>query len=137
MFRHVGIVVNNLDKMIWFYTEILEMDVMYDQIEGGVFLNHILNSKDLSPRILKLGKNGSTIVELLFFGNCELSDKNLLTNGYTHFALTVNNTENLYQKILINNLSVINEPIVSTDNNVKVFFAKDPENNIIEFVELL
>jgi hypothetical protein len=36
-----------------------------------------------------------------------------------------------------NGLSVINNPIISDEKTVKVFFAKDPENNIIEFVELL
>jgi hypothetical protein len=91
----------------------------------------------LSPRIIKLGKDNSTIVELLFFKNCELIEKNLFSNGYTHFALTVKDSENLHKIMIDNGLSVINNPIISDEKTVKVFFAKDPENNIIEFVELL
>lgn len=137
MFRHVGIVVNDIDKMLRFYQDILNLEIMYDKIESGVFLNHILNSNNLSPRIIKLGKNSDTIVELLYFGNNDLKSKNLFDNGYTHFAITVDSCDKLYDKIVSLNLEVVNLPLISQENKVKVFFAKDPENNIIEFVELL
>jgi hypothetical protein len=110
---------------------------MYDKIEEGVFLNHILNSNNLSPRIIKLGVNNMTMVELLFFGRSPISDKTLLQNGYTHFAITIDNVDELYKKFIKNNLKIINVPLSSEENNVKVFFGYDPENNIIEFVELL
>jgi catechol 2,3-dioxygenase-like lactoylglutathione lyase family enzyme len=63
MFRHVGIVVNDLGKMIWFYQDVIGLEILYDKIEEGRFLNHILNSNDKSPRIIKLGKDNKTIVE--------------------------------------------------------------------------
>ena len=137
MFRHVGIVVNDLDKMIWFYRDLMGLEIIYDEIEDGRFLNHILNSNNKSPRIIKLGQDNKTIVELLYFGNCKVNEKNLFCNGYTHFALTIKDTDSLYDKLIKNNLSVINTPIISDEKTVKVFFGMDPENNIIEFVELL
>ena len=130
MFRHVGIVVNDLDKMIWFYQDLIGLEIIYDKIEDGRFLNHILNSDNKSPRIIKLGRNNKTIVELLYFGDCKINEKNLFDNGYTHFALTI-------EEFIKNDLSVINTPIISDEKTVKVFFGVDPENNIIEFVELL
>ena len=54
MFRHVGIVVNDLDKMKWFYQDVIGLEILYDKIEEGRFLNHILNSVNKSPRIIKL-----------------------------------------------------------------------------------
>jgi len=137
MFRHVGIVVNDIDKMLWFYQNILNLEIMYDKIESGVFLNHILNSKDLSPKIIKLGKDGKTMVELLYFGKSKKRKKTLLSNGYTHFAITVKNVEEIYTEFIRNNLKVINEPMISEESNVSVFFGLDPEDNIIEFVEVL
>lgn len=137
MFRHVGIVVNDLDKMIWFYRDLMGLEIIYDEIEDGRFLNHILNSNNKSPRIIKLGQYNKTIVELLYFGNCKVNEKNLFCNGYTHFALTIKDADSLYDKLIKNNLSVINTPIISDEKTVKVFFGMDPENNIIEFVELL
>ena len=137
MFRHVGIVVNDLDKMIWFYQDLIGLEIIYDKIEDGRFLNHILNSDNKSPRIIKLGRNNKTIVELLYFGDCKINEKNLFDNGYTHFALTIEDSNSLYDKFIKNDLSVINTPIISDEKTVKVFFGVDPENNIIEFVELL
>ena len=137
MFRHVGIVVNDLNKMIWFYQDLIGLEIIYDKIEDGRFLNHILNSNNKSPRIIKLGRNNKTIVELLYFGDCKINEKNLFDNGYTHFALTIEDGNSLYDKFIKNDLSVINTPIISDEKTVKVFFGMDPENNIIEFVELL
>lgn len=137
MFRHVGIVVNDLNKMIWFYQDLIGLKIIYDKIEEGRFLNHILNSNNKSPRIIKLGQNNKTIVELLYFEGCEINKKNLFNNGYTHFALTIDDGNYLYDKFIENGLSVINTPTISDEKTVKVFFGMDPENNIIEFVELL
>lgn len=137
MFRHVGIVVNDLDKMKWFYQDVIGLEILYDKIEEGRFLNHILNSNNKSPRIIKLGRDNKTIVELLYFGDCKINEKNLFDNGYTHFALTIEDGNSLYNKFIKNDLSVINTPIISDEKTVKVFFGMDPENNIIEFVELL
>jgi catechol 2,3-dioxygenase-like lactoylglutathione lyase family enzyme len=137
MFRHVGIVVNDLDKMIWFYQDLIGLEIIYDKIEEGRFLNHILNSNNKSPRIIKLGRNNKTIVELLYFGDCKINKKNLFDNGYTHFALTIDDSNCLYDKFIKNGLSVINTPTISDEKTVNVFFGMDPENNIIEFVELL
>ena len=33
MFRHVGIVVNDLDKMIWFYQDLIGLEIINDKIE--------------------------------------------------------------------------------------------------------
>jgi catechol-2,3-dioxygenase len=137
MFRHVGIVVNDLGKMIWFYQDVIGLEILYDKIEEGRFLNHILNSNDKSPRIIKLGKDNKIIVELLYFGSCEINKKSLFENGYTHFALTIDNVKSLYDKFIDNNLPTINTATISDEKTVKVFFGSDPENNIIEFVELL
>jgi len=137
MFRHIGIVVNDLDKMVWFYRDLIGLEILYDKIEEGRFLNHILNTNNKSPRIIKLGCDNKTIVELLYFGDCEINEKNLFNNGYTHFALTIEDGNSLYNKFIENGLSVINTPSISDEETVKVFFGKDPENNIIEFVELL
>jgi catechol-2,3-dioxygenase len=128
MFRHVGIVVNDLNKMLWFYQDIIGLEILYDKI---------VNSVNKSPRIIKLGWENKIIVELLYFGNCKINKKSLFENGYTHFALTIDNVKTLYDKFIDNNLPIINTPTISDEKTVKVFFGSDPENNIIEFVELL
>ena len=138
MFRHVGIVVNNIEKMLFFYSGILGLEIISDEIESGIFLNKILGYQNLYGRIIKLGKNNNTIVELLDFNQKEDScEKTLIKKGITHFAITVNNLDILYEKIINNKLLVISEPQISVNEKFKVCFCTDPENNYIELVEIL
>ena len=138
MFRHIGIVVNNIEKMLFFYSEILELEIISDEIESGKFLNKILGYQNIYGRIFKLGKNGKTIVELLDFNQKEeSSEKTLIKKGITHFSITVNNLDILYKKLINNNLLTISEPQISVNEKFKVCFCTDPENNFIEIVEVL
>ena len=138
MFRHVGIVVGDLKNMLYFYSEILGMNVISDEIEEGNFLDKILGYNKIKGRIVKLGKEGKTVVELLDFEKKEdNSNKNLIKNGITHFAITVSNADELYNKLIKNNLFIISQPQISVNEKFKVFFCQDPEGNFIEIVEIL
>lgn len=137
MFRHVGIVVSDIERMLEFYHKFLDLDILYDEIEEGEFLDHIVGKKNTVAKIIKLGKHNSTIVELLFFSSCTITEKTLFKNGLTHFALTVKNVDELFMKFSDNELQIVNPPIISENKKFKVFFGKDPENNLIEFVEIL
>ena len=41
MFRHVGIVVKDLEKQLQFYRDYLGLEVYYSQIEKGNFLENL------------------------------------------------------------------------------------------------
>ena len=138
MFRHVGIVVDNIDSMLFFYSEIMDLDVISDEIEEGEFLNKILDLKSIDARVIKLGKESKTIVELLKFNRDDSTEKKtLLGKGITHFALTVSDLDKLYIKLIDYGLTIINEPQISNNEKFKVCFCKDPEDNYIELVEIL
>lgn len=138
MFRHIGIVVSNLDNMLFFYSHIMGMDIISDEFEYGYFLNEILGLTNVKGRIIKLGKENRTIVELLDFNKKENRGANsLLEKGITHFAITVTNIDELYDKLIKNNIFVISKPQISVNKNFKVCFCKDPEGNFIEIVEIL
>jgi len=130
MFRHVGIVVSDMTRQLDFYTNILGLEVYYDKVEEGTFLNHILNTKGLEVHIIKLGLKGHTIVELLDFGTPPNDTKDLLRNGYTHFAITVKDIDKL-------DVALINPPMINDDGTCKVAFCLDYENNPIELVEMV
>ena len=50
MFRHVGIVVNDIEKQLYFYKDLLGLDILYHEIESGYFLNKILKT---NPELVK------------------------------------------------------------------------------------
>ena len=135
MFRHVGIVVYDLDKMSNFYQRAFGLELMYDEVEEGEFLENIVDKVGARAHIHKLGKDGNTIVELLKWGEIyepEVpEDIKMFTPGVTHFALTVDNIE----KALSFSHLTIGGPNISPNGKVKVAFCYDPEGNILELVE--
>jgi len=138
MFRHVGIVVDDIDKMLFFYSKILGMEIISDEVEEGPFLNEILGQDNLNARIVKLGKENKTIVELLDFNKKQNNfSKTIIKNGITHFALTVSNIESLRNNLIVNNFFTLSPPKISVNKKFKVFFCKDPEDNFLELVEIL
>jgi len=136
MFRHVGIVVKDLEKQLKFYKDLLGLEIYYSQIESGPFLENLIGYTKIKPLIYKLGKNNNTIVELLYFDNYEsVHNKKLINNGITHFALTVENVDDLYIKLKNEDIHFISEPSISDDKKHKVCFCQDYDLNYIELVE--
>ena len=138
MFRHVGIVVKDMSHQREFYEKLLGMEVYYDKVEEGDFINKIVGI-EASAHILKMGKNGNTIVELLNWNIKTIeSDKKLLfNNGLTHFALTVDNIYETYELMLKNDIIFISAPKINDENTAIVAFCKDYEENFIELVQVI
>jgi len=138
MFRHVGIVVDNMEIQRKFYEELLGMEVYYDQIAEGKFIENVVGNKT-KAHIIKMGKNNEIIVELLDW-NLKLlntNEKRLFNNGITHFALTVENLQTVYDLMVEKGINFISQPEVNDSNTAIVAFCRDYEGNFIELVELL
>jgi len=139
MFRHVGIVVKDLDKQLFFYKDLLGLDIMYNQIESGSFLEKILNIDNVEIDIYKLGLQNKTLVELLHYEIIEDTGlvKKINSNGITHFAITVDSLTKTYDILKKGGVSFLSEPVINQSGTHKVCFCKDFENNFIELVEEL
>ena len=138
-FRHIGIVVNNIEKALNFYNKILGFNVIKKTEEKSSFIDKILQMHDSKLTTWKLEIPDGKIIELLHF-----EKKGKVTNpikandvGITHFALTVENVDALYNCLMENNVEILSLPQTSPDLFAKVIFCRDYENNLIEFVELL
>lgn len=137
-FRHVGIVVKQLDKMLTFYSQVFDLNTISRQHEEGVYLETMLGMPGVKVETVKLGVSGEVFLELLQFRNPrETLQSSLDTLGLTHFALEVENVENLCVSILKHGGSLVNAPVETSGRYAKVAFASDPEGNSIEMVELL
>jgi catechol 2,3-dioxygenase-like lactoylglutathione lyase family enzyme len=138
MFRHVGIVTKDIQQQLKFYKDLLELEIYYNQQEGGKYLENLLGIKNTTANIYKLGKNNQIFIELLSFKESNDSlNKKLNDFGITHFAITVENIDKLYNNMKNNNVFFITEPIVTDSNKNKVCFCKDYDGNYIELVENL
>jgi catechol 2,3-dioxygenase-like lactoylglutathione lyase family enzyme len=136
--RHVGIVVNDLDKVKDFWINSLGFQLHVEALEQSPYIDELLAIKDPTLTTVKLIDTKGFIIELLKFNNYQV-DKywsgDLKTIGLTHIALTVDNLEVLVNNSKKHNYQLLSDIKKSPDGKVKVVFVKGPEGLILELVE--
>ena len=134
--RHTGIVCKNINVLLNFYHNLLNLDILYHEVENDQFFQKLTGKK--SANIYKLGKENNIFLELLFFEKTlEQPAKTINDTGITHICLNVLNLDELYFELSNKKINFINEPIVNKSKTAKVCFCYDPEGNLLEFVESL
>ena len=137
--RHTGIVVNDLDKAIKFYSDVLGFKVEKTMEERGPFIEKILGLKNVEVTTIKMSAADGSLIELLFFKThkteVEKSDRKIFDLGISHIALTVDNLESDYKRIKLAGVDFFCAPEINLEGTAKVVFCKDPWGNILELVE--
>lgn len=134
--RHVGIVVRNLDKMIEFYKLLGFEELSSGEIQGKL-IDDLIGIKNANINIVKMKSiKDNSVIELLKYKDIGLETRNreLFEFGITHIAVNVDNIDDMYVKLKLKGIS-FNTPPLLTEDNVKVCFCRDYENNWIELVE--
>jgi glyoxylase I family protein len=141
--RHVGITVSNLEKSLKFYCGILGFIEQKVMLEKGEFIDGLsgLNGVIVKTAKLRDCHNNEVLLELLEYKSPKSTPfwqpkKPITCPGISHFALTVDNIDHLYQS-LKSEIEFNAPPAVSPDGGAKVAFCRDPENNLIELVQEL
>ena len=122
--RHFGINVENMDRALEFYRDLLGLKVQKDQIEEGEFIETILGKKYLKFRTVKMGDE-DVMIELV------------QGYHYTHAAFTVKDVEEEYKRLKKKGVKFLSKPQVSVDGKAKVVFCRDNDFNLVELVEEL
>ena len=138
--RHVGIVVNDLEKSIYFWQELIGFKVVSDNIEPSPYIEELLSLTAANLRTVKFSDNNGFIVELLKFASPSNNfgwQGDLSTLGLTHIALTVENVEQVVNKLNEFSYTSISKIMKSPNGQVKVVFINGPENLKLELVEVL
>lgn len=135
--RHIGIVADNLEKSLKFYKDFLGLEIKTEVLEDSDFIDKILDLKQSSLKTVKLADKKGGIVELLCYKNPQGNkiEREVNDLGLSHFALTVENLDNMYNKLKENNIDFISAPALSPNNKAKVCFCYDPNGIAIELVE--
>jgi lactoylglutathione lyase len=139
--RHVGIVVKDLDRSLWFYQELLGLDLQRRMVENGPCLEKVLALAGVEVETVKLGaKGGGTLVELLQFRSHPISvleGVRTLTAGPTHVAFTVDDLQARYTHMKAQGVKFNCSPQISPDGKVLLTYCQDPDNTLVELVEVL
>ena len=137
--RHIGIVVDNFDEMLKFYQN-LGFNYFKTETESGSYIDKLVGLRGASIKITKLKHDENLIIELLKYSE-PYSQKSINHKanriGFSHIAVDVKSIINTVNLIKNAGGHIIGEIQTSPNKTVKVVYAKDIENNIIELVETL
>jgi len=138
--RHTGIVVSDIDRSIDFYTKLLGFSIKKDMVESGEYIDNFSDLKDAKVRTVKMSLDSGDMVELLCYeSHPEQPDMSrpITRIGCSHIALTVDDLDDTYQRLLESGVVFNSPPQLSPDGFAKVTFCKDPDGSLIEVVEEL
>jgi catechol 2,3-dioxygenase-like lactoylglutathione lyase family enzyme len=139
--RHAGIVVEDMERCLIFYRDVLGLTVKAAADETGPFIDTLLGVPNVTVRTAKLGApEGQALLELLEFKSPLADAKRTVsvkTPGPTHVALTVRDLDALAPKVTAAGGEMIGPPRVSPDGKVKAAYVRDVEGNLLELVEEL
>ena len=139
--RHIGIVIDNLGDALDFYGGVLGFKVVKKMEERGRFIETILGLKGVSLTTVKMKAPDGNQIELLYFkthknhGNS--INRAIYDVGISHIALTVDDLESDYARIINSGVTFISPPQINPEGTAKVAFCKDPLGNILELVQPL
>ena len=144
-FRHVALVVTDLDKMLHFYTQVLEFKVKRRfEIKSPEFQTGIgVFGAEAKGTHLAIS-NSDVEMELFQFSvptphaSNSLQPANQL--GYRHIALVVDDLQEAYSQLKAKGVTFLSEPITVKEpkelDGFQFVYFRDPEGNIVEFNQL-
>lgn len=139
--RHVGIVVKDLERSLWFYQELLGLDLQRRMVENGPGIEKVLDLVGVEVETVKLGaKEGGALVELLQFHSHPISvpeGVRTLTAGPAHVAFTVDDLRARYTHMKAQGVPFNCPPQISPDGKVLMTYCQDPDGTLVELVEEL
>lgn len=139
--RHVGIVVSNLEKAIDIYQNFLGCEIVskYDGLSGN-YQDILVGIKKVSMDVAILKTSDNNRIELLEYLSHPGKKRNpVLSNdiGASHFSLTVQNIDSLYQTKEKFDVKFISRPQLSNNGYVKVAYVILMDECIVELVQVL
>jgi len=138
--RHTGIVVQDMEKSLRFWRDIMGLKVQVDFREKGEFIDTVQHLKGVDLRMIKLAAPDGTLIELLkddAHPTPVPTRNDLCDCGIRHIAFTVADVDQSWKTLKDYGGEVLSPPTVSPDKKARLFFTRDPEGNLLEIVQMI
>lgn len=137
-FRHVGIVVDNLEKVSNFYLA-LGFKISSKANEKDKFIEKITGIENTDIEWIKMSLNDGSLLELIKYIHPK-SDLKLINQpsnrfGVSHIAFNVKDIDTFSKKVINLGGSIVNPPELTNNGLYKVAYCHDNEGNLFEIVE--
>lgn len=138
--RHTGIVVHDLETCLLFWRDVMGLEVVSDFWEDGEYINTLQHLTGVRLHMIKLRAPDGSLIELLqdqAHPTPPPAHNDLCDRGIRHIAFTVADVEAAWRTLQSQRCAVLSAPITSLDGKARLFFARDPEGNLMEIVQML
>ncbi len=138
--RHVGIVVQDIERSLRFWRDVMGLEVTIDFREQGEFIDTVQALSDVDLRMVKLKAPDGSMIELLkddAHPTPGPGRNRLCDTGIRHLAFTVADVEASWRALDGAGCATLGEPVTAPDGKARLFFARDPEGNLMEIVQVL
>ena len=138
-YRHVGVIVTDMEKSIEFYCDLLGHKKLVDFTEKGNYFSNLIGLDNAEARVVKAGTPDGTFVELIQFTTHNAippATTNFNAIGCNHVCFTVDDIESLYNRMSSRGVKFVTRPLQSDFDPVKTCFCYDPDGTLIQFVEI-
>jgi len=138
--RHTGLVVRDLERSVAFY-EALGLTIWKRETETGAYIDTVVGIPAVKLEWAKLRAPDGSLVELLQYHShpdvklFEKAPSNRL--GCSHLAFTVDNLQDVCERIVQLGGSKVNDPVIAPHGKVRVAYCHDLDGILMELVEEL
>lgn len=135
-FGHVCVLVKDLERALSFYRDRLGLEVVRQCTVEGKYPETAFRMKGVSITYVKLrcpGRPGKSpaLLELQHWKR----PKRLPAAGLHHISFIVDGLEREYRRLRRRGVRFLSGPVRSPSGDTMLCFARDPDGNLIEFVE--
>jgi len=144
LLHHSTIVVEDIEKSLYFYRDILGFKVQIDQVLEGEEISTVLGMPGVKLRVvvLQVGEQQTGLVGLLSFLSPREGKVEKRPSGTFHHALVFvsDNIDEIYNKLRNSGEKPISKPVTLTITGagvVKIFTCLDPNGVLVEFDQFI
>ena len=135
--NHAGIVVDDLDASVHFYSDVVGLPVLRMIERSGAPISSVVGYEDVHIKAVLLDLGDGHSLELIQYFNpvaAERPTQERAVLGGFHLAFTVDNIKDTLSYLDDNGAKILNSPVEVSQGRF-VCYMRDPDNNWIELIE--
>ena len=136
---HTGIVVQDLDRVARFYTDVIGLSQARRMSREGAPLDALLGLTNVRLEVMFLGTpDRPAAIELLQYVRHPSAPirRQPNTHGPNHVHFIVHDLDPILERLARQGLSRFGGPVAWFDTWTRVLYTRDPEDNIVELTEI-
>ncbi len=135
--NHIGLSVEDLERSVKFYTEVMGMEIDYRAYHEGDAISEVVGVENAVLNVCVV-KKGACRIELIEYKDREQKPheyKRQNVPGLIHISFAVSSVDEAYERIKGFGYRAYSDPMVTRENGPKICYVKGPDNVILELYE--